>query len=65
MVQLHAALFGITPEQARESAEWRALAAATVDRITSGASADVAGDWARIEAALRHCYRSIHRALRA
>lgn len=65
MVELHAALFGITAEQARESAEARVLAANIVDGITSHTSSDVAGDWVRIEEALRHCYASIRRAQHA
>ena len=35
LVDLHSAIFGLAPEQARESAEWRLLAANTVDLITS------------------------------
>jgi hypothetical protein len=63
MVDLHSAIFGLTAEQARESAEWRVSAANTVDRITGGRSTDVEADWARLEADLRRCYRSIQRAL--
>jgi hypothetical protein len=53
LTELHSALFGLTPAEARESAEWRVLAATTVDLITSGASTDVPGDWARLEDYLR------------
>src|SRR3984893_11313940 len=59
LVDLHCALFGLTPEQARESAQWRLLAATTVDRITGKTSVDVEGDWAKLEEDLRQCYRSI------
>lgn len=59
LVDLHCAIFGLTPEQARESAQWRLQAATRVDRITSKTSDDVAGDWTRLEEDLRRCYRSI------
>ena len=59
LVDLHCAIFGLTPEQARESAQWRLQAATTVDRITSNTSDDVEGDWTRLEEDLRKCYRSI------
>lgn len=59
LAQLHGAIFGLTPAEARESAEWRVLAMNRVDTITAGTSADVAGDWARLEEELRRCYRAI------
>ncbi len=59
MTRLHAALFGLSLEQARASAEERVLASNLVDRITSGESLDQAADWAQIRAALQRCYRSI------
>jgi hypothetical protein len=59
LIDLHSAIFGISPEQAKESAEWRLLAASTVDLITSHTSADVKGDWKKLEEYLRLCYRSI------
>jgi len=59
LVDLHCALFGLTPEQASESAQWRLQATTTVDRITSRTSDDVEGDWAKLEENLRRCYRSI------
>lgn len=61
MVALHSAIFGITSEQARESAELRVAANTTVDRITSKISTDVDADWAALEEQLRQCYRSIQR----
>jgi hypothetical protein len=63
LVELHTALFGLSPEQARPSAEWRVQAAEAVDRITSGRSVDVAADWATVEQCLRNCYRSIQHEL--
>ena len=63
MTRLHAAIFSLTPAQARYSAEQRVLAATIVDRITSGVSTDPNPDWTEIHAALRRCYRSIHSVL--
>ncbi|HEX5501572.1 MAG TPA: hypothetical protein VFW96_03050 [Thermomicrobiales bacterium] len=63
LTELHGALFGLSADEARESAEWRVLAANRVDLITSGTSLDVEGDWARLEEDLRCCYRSITDAL--
>ena len=65
MTALHAELFGLPPDEARESAEWRVRATATVDRITGKVSTDVEGDWARAEEELRRCYRSLARRLAA
>ncbi len=59
LVDLHSAIFGLSPGQVRESAEWRLLAASTVDLITSNTSIDVEGDWVKLEECLRRCYRSI------
>ena len=59
LIALHCALFGLTSEQAREAAEWRVLAANTVDLITSRTSTDVEGDWRKLEAYLRKAYGSI------
>lgn len=56
---LHAALFESTPDEMRPSAELRALAAKTVDRITSRTSTDVAGDWRQVEHYLRQAYRAV------
>ena len=63
LVQLHSALFGIVPTEARESAEWRVAALNTVDEITSGRSPDPEGDWLKLEEELRRCYRSLQRAV--
>lgn len=65
MVELHGEVFGLTPQQAHESAEWRVQAASTVDRITGKTSTDVEGDWAKVEEYLRLCYRSIQQQLAA
>jgi hypothetical protein len=59
LIALHSAIFGLSSEQVMESAQWRLLAATTVDLITSQTSTDVEGDWSKLEAYLRRCYRSI------
>jgi hypothetical protein len=43
MVELHSAVFDITPQRARESAEWRVQANNLVDGITGRRSTDVEG----------------------
>ena len=63
MTQLHSAIFGITTEQARESAELRVLANNTVDLITSKTSTDPEAGWIKLEDYLRQCYRSIEKAM--
>jgi hypothetical protein len=63
MAALHAHLFDLPVERMRESAEWRVRANNTVDLITSGESKDPEADWAKLEAELRECYRSIDREL--
>jgi hypothetical protein len=65
MVELHSALFGISPAQAQKSAELRVLAADIVDLITSKRSSDPESDWANLEEYLRQCYTSIQRELAA
>jgi len=57
--RLHAALFDSTEEIMRPSAEWRALAAVAVDRISGGTSTDVAADWALVESHLQRTYRAM------
>jgi hypothetical protein len=59
LTDLHAALFGITTEVARRSAELRALAAKTVDRITGRYSTDVDGDWRQVESYLQQAYHAV------
>ena len=63
LIDLHSAIFGLSADQARESAGWRLLAANTVDLITSNTSTDIEGDWAKLEEYLRRCYHSIQREL--
>jgi hypothetical protein len=64
MVQLHSAIFDISPEQARPSAVLRVEANNTVDKITGKTSSDIEGDWAKLENYLRLCYRSIQKELK-
>lgn len=59
LANLHAALFGIAPEAARRSAELRAQAVRTVDRITGRYSTDVEEDWRQVEAYLQQAYQAI------
>lgn len=63
MIDLHSALFGLSPEEVRESAELRVQAANTVDVITRKKSTDVEGDWRRVESYLLQCYASLQQAL--
>jgi hypothetical protein len=65
MTDLHAAIFSLTPDQARESGELRVLANNTVDLITSKTSTDPEGDWRKLEEYLCQCYRSIQRQIQA
>lgn len=65
MIELHSVLFGLSREQARESAELRVAANNTVDRITSRTSSNPEADWARLEDELRRCYRSIQAEMKA
>lgn len=59
LVELHSALFELSAEQARASAQWRLLAANTVDLITSHTSSDVEEDWRKLETYLQEAYASI------
>lgn len=65
LTDLHGAIFGLTADEARESAEWRVRALVALDRITGGATLNAARDWERAEDALRRCYRAIGRHLTA
>lgn len=58
-IELHCALFGLTPDQVRESAEWRLLATDTVDLITSRTSTNIEQDWRKLEGYLQKAYGSI------
>lgn len=61
MTQLHAAVFGLSPEDARESAELRVEANNVLDTITSRTSTDIERDWGRCKSLLEACYTSIQR----
>jgi hypothetical protein len=58
-IELHSALFGLTADQSRESAEWRVLATDTVDLITSRTSTNIEEDWRKLEEYLSKAYTSI------
>jgi len=60
LVRLHAALFQAAPGATRRSAELRALAAETVDRITGNYSQDVAADWRAVESYLQQAYMAVN-----
>lgn len=59
LTKLHAALFGISHETARRSAELRALAAKSVDRITGRYSDSVEKDWQEVESYLQQAYCAV------
>ncbi len=61
MTQLHATVFGLTPEQAAESGLLRVEANNLLDTITARTSTDPARDWLTIEDLLTRCYASIAR----
>jgi len=63
LIALHSAIFALSPEAVRESAEWRLKAANIVDLITSRASTNIEEDWRALEDYLRRCYSSIQQAL--
>lgn len=63
MIALHSHVFGITPEQARESAEYRVEANNIVDGITQKTSLEPERDWLLLEEKLKQCYRSIQKQL--
>lgn len=62
-INLHSALFGLTPEEVRTSAEYRLRAANTVDLITGKKSTNIEADWVRLERDLCECYASIQQHL--
>jgi hypothetical protein len=59
LAQLHAGIFGGTPESMRPSAESRTRAAYHVDLITSKRSQDPEQDWRQVYFYLRRCYEQI------
>lgn len=65
LTRLHGAIFGLTDDEAYESAVWRVRALISLDRITGGTTADAERDWQQAEEALRQCYRAIGRYLTA
>ncbi len=65
LIALHSAIFALSPEAVRESAEWRLKAANIVDLITSRTSTNIEEDWRALEGYLRRCYSSIQQALDA
>jgi hypothetical protein len=64
MIDLHSAVFGVTPDDARESAELRVMANNVLDTITSKTSSSPDADWERCEDYLRQGYQSIQKHLR-
>jgi hypothetical protein len=60
---LHAEIFGLSPTQARASAELRVLANNTVDRITGKTSLNIEADWRLLEDYLRRAYTLINEQL--
>lgn len=53
LVQLHSAIFGLSPEAVRESVQWRERAADIVNLITGKLSTNIEEDRARLEEYLR------------
>ena len=62
MTMLHAVVFGLSQDQARESGQLRVEANNVLDTITGRTSTDPAADWLRCEDLLRQCYTSIEKA---
>lgn len=62
LTNLHAALFDISHERARRSAELRAQAAKAVDRITGRYSTNVNDDWRQVESYLQQAYYAVRSA---
>lgn len=59
LARLHAALFAAPPDAIRRSAQLRAEAARTVDRITGGYSSDIEGDWRQAGEFLHEAYSAL------
>ncbi len=57
LVQLHIAIFGLKPEDARKSALLRSQATDIIDGITGNHSIDIEGDWKQAEEYLSKAYR--------
>ncbi len=59
LADLHNALFGLTLDQAQESAENRAHGTDAIDRVTGKRSTGIEADWKEAEHYLRIAYRSV------
>ena len=59
LTRLHSALFELTPEQARPSANARVLANNTIDEIIRKETTDLNKSWADLRSYLYECYSSI------
>ncbi len=59
LVDLHSALFGLTLEQAQDSAVNRAHGTDAIDRVTGKRSKDIEADWREAEFYLGKAYRSV------
>jgi len=60
MTALHAAIFGLTLDQARLSGVRRVEANTVLDTITAHTSPNPVADWLRCEELLRQCYSSLY-----
>lgn len=65
MIALHGELFGISPEQARESAELRVEANNVYDPIALGEKAGTDAEWSAVQLLLQRCYRLALREMEA
>lgn len=65
MVALHSELFGISSDQARESAELRVEANNVYDPIALGEKAGTDEEWREVQLLLQRCYRSALREMQA
>ena len=59
LTDLHAHLFQLPPDAARESADYRVRASNTVDRITGRQSDNEERDWRSLEEDLVRCYQAV------
>ena len=64
MIALHAAIFGLTTDQAKESGQLRVEANNVLDTITGHTSPNPAADWLRCEELLRQAYTSLQQAIK-
>jgi hypothetical protein len=61
LTALHATLFDLPPERARESAEYRVEANEIVIEITENRVPDPEAAWEQLKEKLQTCYRSVNR----